>query len=165
MVLEPSSSQKSKSKEENPMITLSTEWEGLDNLITDLEKAPGALSKVLQEAQKEDFRDIASLLANYPPPKPGSLYDRTGTLGVGWLTAQPVIETGFGTGFDFKASISNDVEYAGFVQGGKEDNPHQTKEFVGRWKTTDQVIAETESRAESRAEKKLQEALNDLDRK
>lgn len=142
------------------MNKIRVEWSGLQELIGEIRDLPKNVSKEVQEAQKEDLRDVASVLANYPPQLPGTHYERTGDLGLGWLTGKPKINI-FSGGLNFEAELSNPVEYAGDVQGGSADNPHQTREFKRRnWKTTDQALAETEARAQSRLDKAVQKALD-----
>lgn len=143
---------------------ITVEWSGLQALIDDIRGLPKKVSEAVKEAQKEDLRDVASFLANYPPEKPGQHYRRTGNLGLGWIMAQPKIKnTG---GLSFKASISNKVKYSGKVQGGREDTPRQERFFKERgWENVDDALAATETRAEKRINEAVQKALDEFRRK
>jgi hypothetical protein len=143
-------------------ITLKVEWDDLDQLIAGIRNLPEEVAKEVQKAQEEDLRDVASVLADYPPQLPGTHYERTGNLGLGWIESGPKINI-LGGGLNFTATLSNPVPYAGEVQGGKGDSEHQTAEFKRRhWKTTDQALDETEARAQKRLEAAVQKALDRL---
>jgi hypothetical protein len=70
------------------MTNIQVEWTGLQHLIDDIRGLPKEVAKEVQKAQEEDLRDVASLLANYPPVHFGQHYIRTGRLGFGWLEAK-----------------------------------------------------------------------------
>jgi hypothetical protein len=140
-------------------LSLTTEVTGLVELLDGLGNLPNDLAQVIQEATAQDLQEAAYLLANYPPAPPGSLYARTGDLGLGWIGAKPQID---GTGLEFSAQINNPVAYTGYVQGGSEASPRQAWMHVGRWQTTDQVMAQSEEKASSRLEQALQEVLSKL---
>lgn len=139
------------------MTEIKVEWDGLQELIGSLQNLPKRVSQEVQKAQEEDLRDVASVLADYPPQKPGTHYIRTGTLGLGWLTASPKTKI-LGGGLNFEAAIVNQVGYSEKVQG----SPGQTDEFKKRdWKTVDQALAETDARAQARIDKAVQKALDE----
>lgn len=141
-------------------MNIKVDWYDLDKLAKDLSNLPKTIAKQVQDAQEDDLRDVASVLADYPPQLPGTHYVRTGTLGLGWLEAKAKINI-LGGGLNFTAGLSNPVEYAGQVQGGSDDNPHQSAEFKRRnWKTTDQALAETEARAQKRLDAAVQRGLD-----
>ncbi len=77
---------------------IKVEWDGLRELIGDIKTLPKRISEEVQKAQEEDLRDVASVLGDYPPQLPGTHYARTGTLGFGWLEAQPKINLLGGAG-------------------------------------------------------------------
>lgn len=130
-------------------------WEGLDQLIAGVNALPREMAAALEEVQEEDLRDVASLLASYPPERIGQHYKRTGNLGFNWLAAR--VKTLRGTGLDFEKSLSNTTPYAGEVQG----SPGQLREFKERgWKTPDQALKETEGRAQKRLDAAVQKVLN-----
>jgi len=70
-------------------------------------------------------RDIAGVMAVYPPQRPGSSYVRTGDLGRGWR-----VEDGRYLEGGYVVAASNAVEYAPWVQGDDQAWMH-----VGRWDT------------------------------
>jgi hypothetical protein len=104
---------------------------------------------------------VASVLADYPPQLPGTHYQRTGTLGLGWLGHGPKINI-LGGGLNFTAALSNPVSYSEDVQG----SPGQEQEFKRRhWKNVDDALAETEARAQVRLDAAVQRALDRLGNK
>ena len=93
---------------------------------------------------------IKNILTAYPPyggpvsigqnavtmlkAKPGSKYQRTGTLARGWkYRTREYVRS-------WAAFITNDVPYAGIVQ----DPAAQVSVHRGFWKTTDEALKETE---------------------
>lgn len=141
-------------------ITIKVDWTDLNQLASDLRNLPKEVAKEVQKAQEEDLRDVAAVLADYPPQLPGTQYQRTGSLGLGWLSHKPKINI-LGGGLNFTASLTNPVKYAGQVQGGSGDSEKQTPEFKRRnWTTTDQALAETEDRAQKRLDAAVQKALD-----
>ncbi len=144
------------------MLDLKIQMDGLNETLNELKNLPGNVAEEVQKATREDLRDVASILGDYPPQLPGTHYKRTGELGFGWLESKEEFLPTFG--LDFDMSLKNHVDYAGDVQGGKGDNPSQLAEFRRRgWKTTDQALAETEERAQQRLEKAVQKAMDKLD--
>jgi hypothetical protein len=140
-------------------LPIKVDWHDLDQLAAHLRRLPKSVAEAVEDAQDEDLRDVASLLGDYPPQKPGTHYERTGNLGLGWLEAR--VKTIRRGQLNFEKSLSNPVEYAGDVQGGKGDKPSQLIEFARRgWKTTDQALAETEGRAQRRLDAAVQAALD-----
>lgn len=145
------------------MVTIKVDWSDLDKLEKELRALPGTIAGEVQKAQEEDLKDVAKVLADYPPQLLGTHYNRTGRLGRGW--------TGFGPkinilgGLNFSAELTNNVPYAGAVQGGSDDSEHQTAEFRRRnWKTTDQALAETEDKAQKRLDAAVQRGLDKMDK-
>lgn len=144
---------------------IEVEWPGLDELINGFKNLPKEVSKEVQKAQKEDLEDVAKVLADYPAQLLGTHYQRTNRLKRAWVGALPRINI-LGGGINFTASLHNNVPYAGEVQGGSDDDPHQTAEFKRRnWKTTDQALAETEDKVQKRLDKAVQNALDKLGKK
>lgn len=142
-------------------VTIKVDWHEIDQLAKDLEALPQAISREVQKAQEEDFKDLAETLAKYPPQLPGTHYQRTDTLKKGWLNASPKINPLGGSALNFIARLTNPVAYAGEVQGGADDETHQTSEFKRRnWKTTDQALAETEAKAQKRVDDAVQRAID-----
>lgn len=140
--------------------TIKIDWHEIDDLAKDLGSLPQTIGKAVQKAQEDDFEDVAKELAKYPPQLPGTKYIRTNRLKKGWLNSRPRINI-LGSGANFTAELSNPVEYSGEVQGGAEDNPHQTNDMRRRrWKTTDQVLKETEPKAQKRLDDAVQQALD-----
>jgi hypothetical protein len=141
------------------MTRISVEWSGLQSLIDDIRGLPKEVAKEVQKAQEEDLRDVASFLANYPPERPGQQYIRTGNLGFGWLMAGA--KTRILGSMGFEVSLNNPVEYAGAVQGGQDNHPKQEREFRERgWKSVDDALNATESRAKKRIDAAVQKALD-----
>lgn len=78
---------------------------------SELDEFKALLGRAAAELPKEAFQEggeaFRKLMAEYPPPRPGSSYVRTGTLARGWrVNASPTM---------FRAR--NDVSYAVYVQG------------------------------------------------
>ena len=142
-------------------LKLEVQIDGLAPVLEGIEHLEAELHEAVMETTKQDMRDVASLLANYPPTRSGSKYVRTGDLGLGWLTAQvePVEE---GAGLAFALALNNEVEYAGFVQGGITDDPRQARIHQGVWMTTDQALAETDDRAEKNLDDAIQRVLDKI---
>lgn len=141
-------------------VSIKVDWHEIDQLAKDLGSLPQVVGKAVQQAQEEDFKDVAAELAKYPPQLPGTKYVRTNRLKKGWLNARPRM-TILGSGANFSGEISNPVEYSGEVQGGAEDNPHQTNDMRRRrWKTTDQALVDTEAKAQKRLDDAVQKALD-----
>jgi hypothetical protein len=142
------------------MVKIKVDWADLDQLAKDLGALPGVIAKEVQRAQEEDLEDVAKVLADYPPQLLGTHYARTGHLGRGWTNFGPKINI-LGGGLNFSAELTNNVPYAGQVQGGSDDSEHQTAEFRRRnWKTTDQALAETEDKAQKRLDEAVQRGLD-----
>jgi hypothetical protein len=142
------------------MVTIKVDWDDLDQLAKDLKGLPGVISKEVQKAQEEDLKDVAKVLAHYPPQLLGTHYTRSGRLGRGWTDFGPKINI-LGGGLNFSAELTNNVPYVGEVQGGEEDDPKQTAEFRRRnWKTPDQALAETEDKAQKRLDEAVQRGLD-----
>jgi hypothetical protein len=143
-------------------VTIKVDWYDLDQLARDLKGLPERISKEVQKAQEEDLKDVAKVLAHYPLQLPGTHYHRTGDLGRGWTGFGPKINI-LGGGLNFSAELTNNVPYAGAVQGGSGDSEHQTEEFKRRnWKTTDQALAETEDKAQKRLDEAVQRGLDKM---
>lgn len=70
-------------------------------------------------------KDIAGVMAVYPPERPNSTYVRTGDLGRGWRVEDGVYLEG-----GYVVTASNAVEYAPWVQGDDQAWMHK-----GRWDT------------------------------
>lgn len=60
-----------------------------------------------QEALNEGAAAFKTLMQEYPPPRPGSTYERTGNLGRGWRVVADAT----------RFRVRNDVAYAVYVQG------------------------------------------------
>lgn len=140
-------------------VKIKVDWYDIDQLAKELALLPEAIAKEVQEAQKEDLREVADVLAEYPMQKFGTHYRRTERLKRGWKSAMPRIFNG--VGLNFSASIGNSVPYSGFVQGGSDDPDHQTAEFRNRnWKTTDDALKETEKDSQKRLDAAVQKGLD-----
>lgn len=144
---------------------INLDWPGLKDLINGFKMLPDEVSKEFQKAQKENLKDAAKVLADYPMQLLGTHYHRTKTLKRGWLDPLPKINI-LGGGVNFAAEIRNDVPYAGEVQGGSGELERQTHEFKRRnWKTTDQALAETAKDSQDRLDKAVQKVLDKLGKK
>jgi hypothetical protein len=142
------------------MTNIQVEWTGLQHLIDDIRGLPKEVAKEVQKAQEEDLRDVASLLANYPPVHFGQHYIRTGRLGFGWLEAKAKSRLLGDLGFE--VSLSNNTPYAGAVQGSQgNENPKQEPFFRERgWESVDDALKATEGRFKKRIDEAVQRALD-----
>lgn len=102
---------------------------GLTELINQFGGFTAALTRELRAAQLEARRRIVTDLRTYPPPPPGSTYQRTGNLGRGWAAADAAPVTN-----DARLVIENAVDYADEVQGANQAQVHR-----GRWATVEEV--------------------------
>jgi hypothetical protein len=93
-------------------------------------------------------RDIARVMAVYPPERPGSSYVRTGDLGRGWR-----VEDGRYLEGGYVVTASNAVEYAPWVQGDDQAWMH-----VGRWDT----IGDAEKELTDPAAEQIADAVHAL---
>ena len=118
------------------------ESEGFVGFQAELERLEQALREFPRTARTE-LRDVvtqalmllASHAARYPDKPPGSRYRRTGTLGRTWVAARPHITV---AGHLLAGRISNATPYGPLVMGPGE----QLEIHRGRWRTTDQIVAE-----------------------
>lgn len=110
-------------------MTARIEMIGLSALIQEFGGFTPALTRELRRAQLAARRLIITDLRTYPPPPPGSTYQRTGALGRGWAAADAVPITN-----DTQLVMENAVPYAGDVQGETQAAMHR-----GRWETVDEV--------------------------
>jgi hypothetical protein len=128
---------------------------GLNETIKDCQEAPELIKELMLPSLVASLLSLLPDLADYPPRPSTSNYVRTGTLGRLWTAAQPEFKA-LKSGFE--ARIGNKTPYAGYVQGGKEDDPHQAWMHKKRWQTTDQILAKHQPDIEAR----LQAAIEDI---
>ncbi len=111
---------------------------GLNELLAHMHEAPEVVKEEIEAAVTTSLLSLIPDLARYPPQRPNSTYRRTGTLGREWTVSHPLFTLG---GNSFQGSIGNNTPYAGYVEGGINDVPHQAYFNVGYWQTTDEVVA------------------------
>ena len=98
--------------------------EGLDELRRILGKID--LEEVMAPAMVDALNIVQGRITTYPPPPPGSTYERTGTLLRGW-------DQVYGSGL--RGAVVSSVPYAPDVQSREAQAPiHQ-----GRWETVEDV--------------------------
>lgn len=144
------------------MVVFEMVVENIDKYEEALARFPDVAAGNLDNQIKYAAQKMRTALQLYPPPPSGSTYDRTYELRDGWLEPGG-FEFSHVSGFDFDFKIENKVPYAGFVQGSKEDQPHQTETHRRTgWKTTDEVGAQFEGELGKEAEKILQAAYREV---
>lgn len=109
---------------------------GFDEFISQMRQSPGVVRDELERASNAGLLSLIPLAAYYPPARSGSRYRRTGTLGRTWTSAHPLFDM---SGNRFTGTIGNNTPYAGYVQGGVNDDPSQAWMHKGIWQTVDDV--------------------------
>lgn len=132
--------------------------ENVDRFEKTLEAFPRLGGQEVENQVKYAAQKIITALQMYPPPPSGSKYVRTYQLRDGWLDPAGFNSSYVG-GFDFDFNIKNATPYAGFVQGGINDDPSQAWMHKGRWQTTDDVVQQFDGPLGQEAEKQLQITL------
>ena len=132
--------------------------ENVDRFEKTLEAFPRLGGHEIENQVKYAGQKLITALQLYPPQPASSRYQRTYQLRDGWIMPSG-FEANYAGGFDFQFRIQNSVPYAGYVEGGKDDTPHQAWMHVGRWQTTDDVAAEFDGPLGMEAEKQLQISL------
>lgn len=122
--------------------------------LIDRQKVIARLSNFkLAELLKRPFQKIMlkmqADIAKYPPPRTGSSYVRTGTLGRRWTTA-PIVISGL------NAKVVNNTKYGPYVQSAK----NQAWMHAGRWQTDEDVMKANEKTALDLVDKAIEEYLN-----
>jgi hypothetical protein len=90
----------------------------------DGENIKNKATRVMSEWASETERTISK----YPPPPANSSYVRTGALGRGWSSTTKA------SGDAIESNVTNSVEYAKYVHGGKFA-------YIG-WKTLDDIAGD-----------------------
>jgi hypothetical protein len=133
--------------------------ENVDRFEKALEGFPRLAGEEVENQVKYAAQKIITALQLYPPVPYGSTYQRTFDLRDGWLNPSE-FQTNYVGGFDFDFHIQNNTPYAGFVQGGKDDDPKQTAVHRAHgWQTTDTVAEQFDGELGKEAEKQLQMSL------
>lgn len=108
------------------------EIRGLDKLAADCRNFTRSLNAEIRKAQTEARKRLVQRLTDYPPPPPGSRYQRTYALQRGWERAVPVLTN------DGKAmQLINAITYVPYVQGDNQAWMHQ-----GRWTKASEIVDE-----------------------
>src|SRR6266851_7782383 len=125
-----------------PDIDVRVQVDGVDNLMRGFQRVWTNLGPMMAELAER----VEQRIKTYPPPPPGSTYQRTGDLGRAWAIGVDARGTNL---YQDRASVemTNTVtgpdgqHYAGWVQGpGTQTRQHQQT----GWETTQQVLdAET----------------------
>jgi len=89
--------------------------------------------------------DMGEDAATYPPELPNQRYRRTNKLHDEWINAQPQFDL---QGETLLATLTNPINYGPPVMGADD----QRAAFVGRWRTTDQIMDAWEARVAARVE-------------
>jgi hypothetical protein len=135
--------------------------ENLDRFEEALSKYPHVAAGELENQIKYAALKMITALQIYPPVPYGSTYQRTNTLRDGWLEGN--FNHTYVGGFDFDFNVTNNTEYAGFVQGGKNDFPMQTRVHKEHgWSTTDTIANEFDSELSKTADETLEYAIRDV---
>ena len=113
--------------------TLDIDTSELDALTARLEalSGPRALEPLLPTLRALG-REVAAIMAQYPPERPNQRYMRTGDLGRAW---QP--DEGVYVGNGIVVTVSNATEYADYVQGENQAWMHED-----RWDTIEDAERE-----------------------
>lgn len=111
---------------------MSISIEGLDKLYKKFDRVK-ATSTLVPPTQRAVLR-IQRRMQKYPPQRPGSKYDRKGTLGKRWTVRVKR------TGDAVQGKVGNATVYAPFVQS----HQFQRRIHRGRWQTDQRVVREEE---------------------
>lgn len=131
------------------MIDLTYTITGVDAVLRDL---AGIRLDAIKGDVTDILDDIALDAAHYPPELPGQRYIRTGDLGRGWTDSVPLMQ---GDATSLLAVLTNSVSYGPEVMGAED----QRAIFVGRWRTTEQIMAAWEVRTAQRIEAAMERLI------
>lgn len=128
--------------------------DGLEKVLAAFADAPEIIRDEAQTAVERALDPIRRDLADYPPPRPGQRYRRTGTLRRGWLSAKPrPIASVSGA---ISARLVNSTPYTRYVQG----DGTQAWMHAGRWQTVGDVTERHERRIEGEIEQAMRRAAH-----
>lgn len=92
------------------------------------------LAKALEEPFERGLLRMQGAMAQYPAPRTGSRYVRTGTLGRRWTSAPRVLTP-------LQGRVVNNTRYGPVVQRDpSEGQPSQAWMHQGRWQTDKEVM-------------------------
>jgi hypothetical protein len=120
--------------------------------MAELQRKLGELEAVVEQLAdptKDALELLSKRLQLYPPPPPGSTYDRTGALRNSWQETLVMSSTVLGI-------VYNNIDYGPFVQDAEE----QAGIHQGRWQTTQSVLEEEEGNIVGLYERHLEELIN-----
>lgn len=112
--------------------------EGYEELMQAFRDFPEIARGEVGKALEKSLLLLQGAMADYPEQAPDTAYRRTGTLGRLWTSApREIYEAG---SHIWEGRVGNATPYGPYVQ----DPERQAPWHAGRWKTTDDVIAENE---------------------
>lgn len=128
-------------------MSIDADWEGFQEDLQQLVAALGDFPQIAAGDVRLGIEKALLLLqgraAEYPPAPQGSSYRRTGTLGRLWTGATRVVELGESGAF-VQGRVGNATPYGPYVQ----DPGDQAEIHKGRWKTTDEIVADADDEIE-----------------
>ncbi len=129
-------------------------WElrGADELIARYGKFE--LGETLRPPFERGLLRMQGAMAQYPSPRTGSTYVRTGTLGRRWTSAKPVITP-------LRGRVVNNTKYGPYVQRDpSEGQPSQARVHQGRWQTDVAVMNQHQGPIVTDCERTIEKALD-----
>lgn len=130
--------------------------EGLEELKRKFEEMPAMLNQLMKTEMERSMEFIHGRVPAYPPPPPGSTYQRTLTLGKSINTEVKAL------GGDVTGEIGTNVVYAPYVISSEETRDGRGPQawmHKGRWWTLQEVVEKAMGAVTNRFQKMVDRLL------
>lgn len=140
------------------MADLEVTTPNLPRLIQALRDYPQIANRILRGTLRDILVMIAGRAASYPSPPPNSTYDRTGTLGRLWTSAQPNVRVSTSL---LEGRVGNKTPYGPYVQSTDD----QAWMHLGRWTTIEQYIEAAQAEANQMLDSAGEQVVKEVEAK